>query len=263
MKNPQQKPRALVKIPSSLFAQGLTSQKNAPPDLGECLRQHADYRSALEHLGFALTILAPDDLPDSCFVEDMAVVGAAENSTGFLLATRSEVRLGEQPAVLKALHELLPAFTKVRIQAPGNLDGGDVLQVGRRFFVGLSARTNRHGFEQFQKIVFQHGFTAVAIEVEGMLHLKTGVSRLDEQTVLALPTLAPIFSRLGFRVVPVDPQDAHAANALAVNRKVLLPSGYPRVSQALRNHAFEPVEVDLGEFKKQDGGASCLSILLP
>ncbi len=255
--------RALLKVPSSRFAAGLTSQILGIPEHAECLRQHADYCKALESLGFDLIVLPPDDLPDSCFVEDMAVVGAAPNAKGFLLATRSGVRFGEQSAVMEALRKLLPGYTEVGIQAPGNLDGGDILRVGQRYFVGLSARTNRDGFEQFRKVASEHGFTAEAIEVEGMLHLKTGVSCLDDQTVLALPSLAPLFSKLGFAVLPVDPQDWHAANALAVGRKVLLPSGHPRVCQTLRQHAFLPLEVDLREFKKQDGGASCLSILLP
>lgn len=125
------------------------------------------------------------------------------------------------------------------------------------------ARTNREGVEQFRHTAEEHGFEAFSVEVGGMLHLKTGVSGLDHDTVLALPTLSRTFEGLGYRVIVVDPQDWHAANVLTVGRRVLLPAGHPRVVRSLLESRYEPLEVELSEFAKQDGGASCLSILLP
>ncbi len=249
--------RALLKTPSPNFASGLTSQSQGPPDLTLALAQHQAYQQTLEKMGVQVILLPADELADSCFVEDMAVVAPP-----LVVATRSGPRGAEQRPVLEALHQALPEHRGVAIQAPAILEGGDVLRLGRHFLVGLTERTNQAGLDQLRACLEPFGYTAAGVDVSGLLHLKTGVSRLDERTVLALPPLAKTLSALGYEVIPVDPEDWHAANALASGRKVLLPSGYPRVVQALAERDFEVLEVNLSEFKKQDGGASCLSIFL-
>jgi dimethylargininase len=242
----------------------LTSQSLGQPDLRLAQTQHQQYREALKMLGFELIVLEPDDHPDSCFVEDMAVVGSNDGEApGFTLASHSPLRCQEQAAVVQALRLALPGFRSAKIEPPGRLEGGDVLRLGRSWFVGLSARTDRDGFEQFRAVVEESGDQAFSIEVNELLHLKTGVSRLDQTTVLALPALAQTFAGLGFRAITVSPKNWHAANVLAVGRRVLMPSGYGPVAAALRLHGYQPCEVDLSEFAKQDGGVSCLSILLP
>ena len=257
-------PCALVKPPSVAFARGLTSQTTAAPDLQLARSQHAAYRAALESLGFRLIVLAEDGHPDSCFVEDMAVVlPPLRGGQGLLLGARSPVRSAEQPPVLEALRTALPDFRQACLEEPAFLDGGDVLRMDDRLFVGLSRRTNREGYEQFRALVEPLGYEAVTLNVDGMLHLKTGVSRLNEQTVLVLPQLADAFFGLGYRTVLVDPRDWHAANIIAVEGRALLPAGHDRVSESLRDAGFEPLEVELSEYRKQDGGATCLSVLLP
>ena len=257
-------PTALLKPPSSAFASGLTSQVLGAPDADLAMAQHRQYRSALESLGLRTIILDSDELPDSCFVEDMAVVGPEhEGGRGFVLATRPVLRMAEQPPVLQALRQALPGYRQVAVATPALLDGGDVLRLGKRWFVGLSARTDRAGFDEFASLARTRGETVTAIPVTGMLHLKTGVSRLDDETVLALPGLSATFGQLGLEVVEVHPEDWHAANLLAFERNVVLPADHPRVRETLQKRGFRTLEVDLSEFKKQDGGASCLSILLP
>lgn len=256
--------RALLKPPSPSFCAGITSQSLGKPDLALALEQHDAYRRALESLGLRILMLPPDDHPDSCFVEDMAVVGSdLSGPGGFLLATRCQPRAQEQPPVWQALTEALPDFRQAFIEPPASLDGGDVLRLGRRWFVGLTKRTGRSGFEAFRQLVSAQGDSAEAVDVQGLLHLKTGVSRLDDETVLALPPLAHTFGAMGFRTVEVKSQDWHAANVLAFGSTVLLPAGHPAVVEALERHGFHALEVELSEFKKQDGGASCLCILLP
>jgi len=247
-------PRALLKTPSPRFAAGLTSQTSGAPLLELALAQHQGYHRALEQLGFEVTLLAADALSDSCFVEDMAVVAGS-----LVIASRSPVRSAEQAPVLAALAD----FAQRSIESPGKLEGGDVLRLGRDWYIGETERTNRDGIDQFRALVEPFGDRVSAVEVSGILHLKTGVSRLDDRTVLALPLLADTFRGLGYEVLEVDPQDWHAANVLAVGPQVLLPAGHPRVVETLARRGFVALEVDLSEFKKQDGGASCLSILLP
>lgn len=248
--------QTLVKTPSPTFAQGLTSQRLGAPDYGLALQQHQAYCEALQRMGARVSILPPDDLPDSCFVEDMAIV----LDPASVVVTRSEVRGNEQEAVLEALPG---GMTRTRIEAPGNLEGGDVLRLAGRWFVGLGARSNEAGFEQFRKIVRAREMEATALALNDLLHLKTGVSAVDEKTVVALPQFAATFGQLGYQVVEVHPEDWHAANVVSWGRKVLLPARHPRVQERLEFLGFETFEVDLSEFKKQDGGASCLSLLLP
>lgn len=242
---------ALVKPPSPSFSQGLTSQSLGQPDYRKAVEQHKAYCKALEGMGFKLHKLEPDGLPDSCFVEDMAIM----LGSGQVLLTRSEVRKAEQQAVIEALPT---ALVKCRIQAPGSLEGGDVLRLGKRWFVGVGARTNEDGFQQFREIVQGQ---ATALPLKDLLHLKTGVTPLNPQTVLALPPLAATFRQLGYQVAEVHPHDWHAANVVSWRRQVLLPAHHPRVRDRLQDLGFETLEVDLSEFKKQDGGATCLSLL--
>jgi dimethylargininase len=143
------------------------------------------------------------------------------------------------------------------------LEGGDILRLGRRWYVGITARTNQAGFEQFRSAVETLGHEAYPVAIRDLLHLKTGVARLDDQTVLALPALTQTFHSWGYRVLSVPAEEWHAANVIAVGRRVLMPAGHPGVSRLLAENGFEALEVDLSEFKKQDGGATCLSILLP
>jgi len=246
--------QALVRPPSPTFAQGLTSQCLGAPDYGMALRQHEAYCEALQKMGAAVRVLAPDNLPDSCFVEDMAIILGPDR----VVVTRSQVRGKEQRSVLEALPDCM---VRIPIEGPGSLEGGDVLRLAGGWFVGLGARSNRAGFEQFREIVRAQGVDATAVALGDLLHLKTGVSAVDEQTVLALPHFAGTFRQLGYQVVEVQSEDWHAANVVSWGRRVLLPAHHQRVRQRLQDLGFETFEVDLSEFKKQDGGASCLSLL--
>lgn len=225
--------------------------------------QHEQYRQALRKLGFQTELLPADDHPDSCFVEDMAVVlpPAGPGEPGAIVLTRSPVRAQEQPAVEAALRRSLPNFPVFRIAGPGLLEGGDVLLLGSTYFVGLSSRTNRQGYEQFRQIAAGLGYQTGAVPVSGRLHLKTGVTAVDSGTVLAVGEWAGTFQQMGFRVLQVSDADWHAANVVAHQGAVVLPSGHPAVSRALTSNGFQPVEVGLSCFKQQDGGATCLSIL--
>lgn len=257
-------PMALVKPPSAAFSQGLTSQTLGAPDYELACEQHQAYRAALEGLGLSLLILDADEHPDSCFVEDMAVLAPdfEDPSRGLLVCTASPVRYREQQAVESALRHALPEYTPVRMEGEARLEGGDVLRLGNQFFVGISERTNETGFRQFQRQVERLGYRCYSVPVKGrVLHLKTGASPLQDNTVLALSTVRSSYEERGCRVIEVSADEWHAANTVCVGRAVVMPAGHPGVVHALRAEGYEPIEVELSEFKKQDGGASCLSIL--
>lgn len=252
--------RALVKPCSARFAQGLTSQRLGAPTLEVALRQHKGYVEALRQAGLEVIELPADEHPDSCFVEDMALV--AEE---FVVFTRPghPRRLAEAGAVQQTLRELLPSAEFFQIEEPGCLDGGDVLRMDSRWYVGLSGRTNADGVTQLQRILARYGHSCQTHDAGTFLHLKTAVSRLDPDTVIAHERLARSFRALGYRVLEVQAPEWHAANVVCVEKHIVMPAGYDRVEEQISAWGLLPVPVPLSEFAKQDGGATCLSILLP
>lgn len=252
--------RALVKTPSSRFSEGITSQRLGAPDQSMVERQHQIYCEALCAAGLELTTLAVDEHPDSCFVEDLALV-----SQDFVVRTRPghSARAAEASPVHEALSEIFPAVPRFAIDAPGTLEGGDVLRMGSNWYVGLSSRTNGHGIAQLREILSAFNQSCHAVDFDGLLHLKTGVSRLGSDTVIAVTGLAEQFRDFGYQVVEVNESEGHAANVVSLGSQVILPAGYPRLCEVISALGICPVSVPLSEFAKQDGGATCLSILIP
>ena len=163
--------------------------------------------------------------------------------------------------------EMLPTiekfFSKDKIefiQSPGTLEGGDVMMVGDHFYVGLSNRTNEEGIAQFIKILNKHGLTGSAVTMSEFLHLKTGVNYIENDTLLVSGEFVdkPEFRR--FRKIVVPPEEAYGANCIWVNDRVLVPLGYPTVEREVRAAGYEVLLVDTSEYRKLDGGLSCLSL---
>jgi dimethylargininase len=250
---------ALVRPPAATFAAGITSAGLGPPDLTLALGQHEGYCRTLERLGLALVRLPPDpDYPDSTFVEDTAVV-----ARGGVLLTRPGAgsRGGEVAAVGAALGDRLGSLD--RITAPGTIDGGDVCEAGDQCFIGRSERTNDAGAAQLTAWLARRRIAALVIDIRtmpGMLHLKTGLSWLGGRRLLAARAVAAHPALTGWDVVTVPDDEAYAANAIAVNGTVLLPSGCPLTAARLSGLGHAVEEVAMSEFRKMDGGLSCLSL---
>ncbi|MDI1351859.1 MAG: arginine deiminase family protein, partial [bacterium] len=147
-----------------------------------------------------------------------------------------------------------------KITPPGTLEAGDILQVGRHFFIGLSERTNEDGAQQTIQHLSQNGYTASVIPLKEFLHLKTGVCYLDKDYFLVCGELInhPAFSQ--FKQIIIDPYESYAANCIMVNGRVIMPQGYPKTKLAIENLGFPLIELDMSEFRKIDGGLSCLSL---
>lgn len=251
--------RALVRPPAATFAQGLTTSGLGPPLLERALEQHARYVAALRACGLALTELAPDPaFPDSTFVEDTAVL-----LPGCALVTRpgAASRAGETAAVHKALQ---PFFEETRaIEPPGTLDGGDVCTAGEHVFIGLSGRTNAEGARQLAELVAQRGFTSATIDVRGvagLLHLKSGLAWVGGRRLIAVDGLRAHPVLRGWQVVRVARDEEYAANCVLLDERVLVPAGFPKLSAALGELGLQPLALDVSEFRKMDGGLSCLSL---
>lgn len=255
---------AIVRRPGRSLSEGITSA----PELGKpiyekALEQHDAYVAALSACGLEVTVLpALEEFPDSCFVEDTAVVtrrGAIVDNPG------APSRNGEAAAMEPTLREFFSDDRIARIEAPGTLEGGDVMMVGDRFYVGRSARTNAEGIRQFVHILEGWGLEGGEVPLKEVLHLKTGVNYLGENPAGERVLLVsgefvenPAFD--GYRRITVPPEEAYAANSLWVNGTVIVPAGYPRVLAAVQGAGFPALTVDTSEYRKVDGGLSCLSL---
>lgn len=249
--------RALARKPCRNLVHGLTSVRQPdPPDPGRALEQHAAYVEALRSCGLEVTVLeADEEYPDSVFIEDTAVLSG---KAAVLCRPGAHSRRGEEKSVALALKAFFPGLEA--ILSPGTLDGGDVLGVGDRFYVGLSARSNREGARQLGEILGRHGQEVVSVPLARVLHLKTGVSFLGDNRLLAGGEFLQqrIFSQFSILAVPAG--EEYAANSLRVNDRVLVPAGFPRTRRAIENAGLQAQEVDVSEFRKLDGGLSCLSL---
>ena len=251
--------RAVVRPPAATFAAGITTSDLGPPDLALALAQHEAYCRTLERLGLSLVRLPPaPDFPDSTFVEDTAIV-----TTGGAILTRpgAASRAGETAAMGAALEQWFPQLD--RITAPGTVDGGDVCEAGEHFFIGLSARTNAEGAAQLAAWLARDGFGSSVIDIRGMpglLHLKTGLSWLGGRVLLALGEIAGHEALRGWEVVRVPEGEEYAANCIRVNDVLLVARGFPETASLLGGLGYEVVALEMSEYRKMDGGLSCLSV---
>jgi dimethylargininase len=170
---------------------------------------------------------------------------------------RGEVHEVEE--VLSGLYENVE-----RIVSPGTLDGGDVLQVGDHFYIGLSRRTNREGAEQLGALLRGFDFGASLVELRRFLHLKTGVSYLGGEDLLVAGELVAHEEFEGFdKKTVVTPEEEYCANCVRVNDHVLVAGGCGRTREKIAERGYEVIELEMSEFRKVDGGLSCLSLRLP
>ena len=250
---------AIVRIPGSTLTRGITGHPElGAPDYERALAQHAAYIRALETLGVKVSVLPPlEEFPDSCFVEDTAVLG--EN---WAVITRpgAPSRKDETAHILPAVRELYAEARIHRIAGPGALEGGDVMRVGDTFYVGRSARTNDEGIRQFTEILASYGCRVVPVMLRDALHLKTAVNYLSHGRLLVAGEMGGGADFAGFEKITIPPEEAYAANSLWVNGSVLVPAGFPRAEAAIRALGYPVLTVDTSEFRKIDGGLSCLSL---
>jgi len=244
----------------------LTHRERVPIDPGRAAAQHADYEAALEVAGLRLVpVPAAPFMPDAVFVEDTAVV---VDEVAVLARPGAESRRPEVEAVGPVLAAHRPIE---RIEAPGTLDGGDVLVVGRDVFVGLSQRTNRTGAAALRSILEPHGYAVRTVPVTGCLHLKSAVTALTDDTLLANSGWIDLGAFDGYRIVEVAPDEPWAANVLRLPDRLIMASGHPATHERVRaaladgtdgEGAVPVVETDVSEIAKAEGGVTCCSILL-
>lgn len=225
-------------------------------DVDRAREQHRLYRATLEGLGLTVLRIAADDrYPDSCFVEDPAVV--IENQA-VILNVGAATRVGEEAAVrvVLARHK-----RTIEITPPATLEGGDVLSCGDTIYVGQSTRSNREGFEAFGRVAARLGYRAVPVEVDGVLHLKSACTVIGGGRLVVAPNHVDTRAFAGLEMITVPDEELAAANCLALNGKVIMQKGFTTTHRRIASCGFEVVEVDLSEFRKAGGSVTCLSLI--
>ncbi|HZM11352.1 MAG TPA: arginine deiminase family protein [Candidatus Limnocylindrales bacterium] len=251
--------RAIVRKPGDNFANGLTSAGLGMPDLSAALSQHEAYCRALESCGLQL-IRLPADLqhPDSTFVEDTAIL---TSRSAILTRPGAASRLGEVTGVRETIDRFYSSIHQ--IAAPGTLDGGDICEAGSHFFIGISHRTNQEGARQLSQWLAADGFTSSMIDIRdqrSILHLKSGIAYLDKNDLVVMEELASREEFSGYNRIRPLPEESYACNCVLVNDRVLVPAGFPRLQEVLSLLGYKPLPLDMSEFRKMDGGLSCLSL---
>ena len=227
-----------------------------PIDLARAREQHHAYELLLARLGVrVISLPAEPDLPDSMFVEDPAIV---LDELAVILPLGTETRRSEAASLAQELSKYRKIET---VKLPGTLEGGDVLRIGRKLFVGLTRRSNAEGIRQLAEIVKPHDYGVVAVPVTGCLHLKSAVTFLGKNTLLANRAWFDNTPLAGYDWIDVDPAEPHAANALALGGTIIFPASFPRTHGRIRSQGFAVAPLDISELQKAESGLTCSSLL--
>lgn len=252
--------KAITKKPCRALIDGISTAQfgEGTPVYEDAVAQHDKYVETLKSLGLEVTDLEADErYPDSCFVEDPAVV---MEKCAVITNPARDSRNGEKYEILEPIRKFYDDSQIFHIEAPGTMEGGDVMRVGDHFYVGLSDRTNEQGARQFNEIVSQFGYTSSTVPVTEGLHLKDFVIYLENNNMLVTEVMdkAPAFAE--FNRFVVDADELYAINSLYINGTVLVPEGYPKTLKIIENLGYPVKLVDTGEFRKIDGSLTCLSL---
>jgi len=256
MQKKQNFKQTIVRKPGKSYVNGLTSSNLGKPDYEKALQQHQGYIEVLKKCNVEVEVLeADEDFPDSCFVEDPAVV---TEKVAVVTNPGAESRNGEKIDMKRVLQKFYSNIEE--IQAPGTLEGGDILRVRDHFYIGVSCRTNQAGAEALSDILSKYGYSSTLVPLAKFFHLKTGIAYLGNNDLLVAGEFIdhPVFK--DFNKIIVSDEEEYAANCIAINDYVLLPKGFPQTKEKIENAGYQVIEVELSEFQKQDGGLSCLSL---
>src|SRR6266478_526011 len=227
-----------------------------PIDLATAQEQHHAYENLLGKLGArVISLPAEPALPDSMFVEDPAIV---LDELAVILPLGTETRRREAQSLAHALAR----FRKLEyVSLPGTLEGGDVLRIGRKLFVGQTKRSNAEGIRQLAAILAPHNHEVIVVPVTGCLHLKSAVTLLGRNTLLANRAWFDAAPLAGHEWIDVDPAEPLAANALALANTIIFPASFPRTRARIEARGFHVTSIDISELQKAESGLTCSSLL--
>lgn len=251
-------PLAITRSVSPRFNEcEITHIERNPIDLDIAQKQHRGYVDALKKLGCDVLELKPEtDLPDSVFVEDAA----------FILPEAAVItRPGadsRKPEIASIAQALTPHKRLLYIREPATLDGGDVLVVGKRIFVGLSTRSNNEAIVQLNELLNEFGYSVSGVQLHGCLHLKSAVTRVDDQTLLLNKNWMDMEPFADYELIDVDPSEPYAANCLPIGDSIIFPAAFPRTREKLQARGYKIVSVEVDELAKAEGAVTCCSLIV-
>ena len=248
---------AIVRTPAKSIVEGLTESKAlGAPNYEQAIIQHQSYIDSLKMCGLDVTVLEPcEEYPDSTFLEDVALITP---SCAIITRPGAYSRRGEVKEIESVLRN---RFNNVQvIETPGTLEGGDVMMVGNHYYIGLSNRTNLKGAKQIIEILNKYGMSGSTISLNKMLHLKTGLSFLENNNLIVCGEFINDSRFDQYNSIEIPESESYAANCIWVNEFVIIPTGYPITKEKIRNAGYTVLDTDVSEFKKLDGGLSCLSL---
>jgi dimethylargininase len=234
----------------------LTFVDRLPIDVELAHRQHQEYCSALERLGVRVMVLAENEsYPDCCFVEDTAIV---VDELAVICSMGAPSRRGETKLIER---ELSKYRETIRIALPATIDGGDVLTVGERVFVGQSTRTNAEGIEALTRILEPLGYRVVPVSTKGSLHFKSACTAIDDETLFVNPDWIEPDQLNGFNLIHTPPDEPSSANVLRVGKTVCVQAGFPRAAELIARVGHRVEVIDTSELRKAEAGLTCSSIV--
>lgn len=244
------------KVSSALAHCELSFIERKPIDLAKARAQHHAYEELLAKLGARVVSLPEEpELPDSMFVEDPALV---LDEVAIVCPLGTETRRKEAPSIAAALE---PFRKLAHVKLPGTLEGGDVLRVGKRVFVGITARSNPEGIRQLAVILERFRYDLTAVAVTGCLHLKSAVTYLGRNTLLANREWFDWKRLEGLEWVDVEPSEPHGGNALAIGETVIFPASFPKTLARIEAQGFQVFPLDIRELQKAESGLTCSSLV--
>ncbi|MBI2759096.1 MAG: dimethylargininase [Chloroflexi bacterium] len=234
----------------------LTFHEREPINYERACKQHKQYVNALRSLGLQVQVLPADpNLPDSVFVEDTALV---LDECAIITRPGADSRKPETESITNVLEQYRKLFF---IEPPARADGGDILRVGKKIYVGLSTRSDDNAIEQMQNYLRPFGYEVKGITVTGCLHLKSAVTQVAEDTLLINPEWADknYFDEMNF--IEIDPSEPYAANALMIGGTIIYPTAFPKTQKRLEAAGVKIVNVDADELAKAEGAVTCCSLI--
>lgn len=248
--------KAIVRIPGKSLINGLSTAGLGLPDYDLALRQHKNYIEALKKCGLEVIILQPNEkYPDSTFVEDVALL---TKECAIITNPGALSRRGETTEIKIVLKDHYSNIEEIK--GPGTVEAGDIMMVDSHFYIGLSERTNEEGANQIIGFLEKYGMTASLVKLDKVLHLKTGLAYLENYNLVACGEFLTKEDFKKFNILEINEDESYAANCIWVNDNVIIPKGYPNAHKTIMSAGYNIIEVDVSEFKKLDGGLSCLSL---
>jgi dimethylargininase len=235
----------------------ITHIDRAPIDVDIARAQHREYVNALAEIGCQIVELpAEADLPDSVFVEDTAFI---LDEVAVITRPGADSRKPETDSIIRILS---PHRALIHVTEPATVDGGDVLVLGKNIYVGISTRSNNAAIRQLQESLDVYGYKVSSVEMHDCLHLKTAVTKVDENTLLINPNWVDNFHFKDFDWIIVDPSEPFAANCLPVNGHIIYPTSFPKTRAKLESRGYKIKAVTVDELAKAEGAVTCCSLII-